>query len=121
MMPPLGHLIGKVDFSNFFLSLNGKSYASRSEAKLDHGATLNYGIFPNNVIKSLIVAFAVFLYRAAGKSLDQEARAHGGADHERVPTMRDDYSHLGEALRSLHNATRLDRLRGRNAGLRPRL
>src|SRR5437588_12734718 len=120
MMPPLGHLIGKVDFSNFFLSLNGKSYASRSEAKLDHGATLNYGIFPNNVIKSLIVAFAVFLCHAAGKSLDQEARAHGGADPERVPTMREDYSHRGEALRSLHSATRLEMRCGGYAGLRSR-
>src|SRR5438270_14093662 len=107
MMPPLGHLIGKVDFSNFFLSLNGKSYAPRSEAKLDHGATLNYGIFPTNVIKSLTVAFAVSLYRAAGKSLEQEARAHGSAEHERLPTMRDDHSHPCEALPSLPNPTRL--------------
>ena len=61
MMPPLGQLIGKVDFSGFFLSLNGKHYASLSDAKLDHAATVNYGIFLNNVINFLIVAFAVFL------------------------------------------------------------
>lgn len=61
MMPPLGQLIGKVDFSSFFLSLNGKHYASLVDAKADHAATLNYGIFLNNVINFLIVAFAVFL------------------------------------------------------------
>ena len=61
MMPPLGQLIGKVDFSAFFLSLDGKSYASLAEAKAAHAATLNYGIFLNNVINFLIVAFAVFL------------------------------------------------------------
>ncbi len=61
MMPPLGQLIGKVDFSGFFLSLNGKSYASLTEAKLDHAATLNYGIFLNSMINFLIVAFCVFL------------------------------------------------------------
>jgi large conductance mechanosensitive channel len=61
MMPPLGQLLGKVDFSGFFFSLNGRSYASLSDAKLDHAATLNYGIFLNNVINFLIVAFAVFL------------------------------------------------------------
>ena len=61
MMPPLGQLLGKVDFTNFFISLDGKSYASLSDAKAGHVATLNYGIFLNNVINFLIVAFAVFL------------------------------------------------------------
>jgi large conductance mechanosensitive channel len=61
MMPPIGQLLGHVDFSGLFLSLNRKSYASLAEAKLDHAATLNYGIFLNNVINFLIVAFAVFL------------------------------------------------------------
>jgi len=61
MMPPLGQLIGKVDFTNFFVSLDGKSYASLGDAKAAHVATLNYGIFFNNMINFLIVAFAVFL------------------------------------------------------------
>lgn len=61
MMPPLGQLLGKVDFTDFFLSLNGKSYPSLADAKVDHAATLNYGMFLNNVINFLIVAFAVFL------------------------------------------------------------
>ncbi|HET8924226.1 MAG TPA: large-conductance mechanosensitive channel protein MscL [Candidatus Acidoferrum sp.] len=61
MMPPLGQLLGKVDFSKLFISLDGKSYASLDAAKAAHAATLNYGIFLNTVINFLIVAFCVFL------------------------------------------------------------
>jgi large conductance mechanosensitive channel len=60
MMPPLGLLIGKVDFSNFFISLDGKSYETLAAAKA-HTATISYGIFLSNVINFLIIAFAVFL------------------------------------------------------------
>ena len=61
LMPPLGVLIGKVDFSNFYIDLTGTHHASLAEAKAAGAATLNYGIFVNNVIDFLIVAFAVFL------------------------------------------------------------
>ena len=61
MMPPLGRLIGHVDFSNLFLSLSGKSYESLAAAKAAGAATLNYGLFLNTIINFLIVAFAVFL------------------------------------------------------------
>lgn len=61
LMPPLGLLLGKVDFSNLFLSLSGTQYASLDEAKKAGAATLNYGLFLNTVIEFLLVAFAVFL------------------------------------------------------------
>ena len=61
LMPPLGVLLGKVDFSNLFVNLSGKSYASVAEAKAAGAATLNYGLFINTVIDFLIVAFAIFL------------------------------------------------------------
>ena len=61
MMPPLGQLIGKINSSDFFLSLDGKAYKSLDAARSAHAATLNYGVFPNSVINFLIVAFAVFL------------------------------------------------------------
>ena len=61
LMPPLGQLLGKVDFSGLYLSLDGKSYDSLTAAKAVHAATLNYGIFLNTVINFLIVAFCVFL------------------------------------------------------------
>ena len=61
LMPPIGQLVGKVDFSGLFISLGGKSYDTLKAAKEAGVATLNYGIFLNNVINFLIVAFVVFL------------------------------------------------------------
>src|ERR1700685_3322522 len=61
MMPPIGRLVGHVDFSNLFLSLSGTHYDTVAAAKAAGAATLNYGLFLNTVINFLIVAFAVFL------------------------------------------------------------
>src|SRR5437667_7242213 len=61
IMPPIGRLLGHVDFSGLFINLSGKSYETLSDAKLHNAATLNYGIFLNTVINFLIVAFCVFL------------------------------------------------------------
>ena len=61
MMPPLGRLIGHVDFSNLFINLSGKSYETLAAAKAAGAATLNIGLFLNTVINFVIVAFAVFL------------------------------------------------------------
>jgi len=61
LMPPVGLLLGKVDFSNLFLNLSGQAYETLAAAKEAGAATLNYGTFLNHVINFLIVAFAVFL------------------------------------------------------------
>ncbi len=61
LMPPIGLLLGKVDFSNLYINLSGTPYASLQEAKAAGAATLNYGLFLNAVIDFLIVAFAIFL------------------------------------------------------------
>jgi large conductance mechanosensitive channel len=63
LMPPIGQLVGKVDFSNLFVSLSGRHFDSIAAAKaaVPPGSTLNYGLFINNVINFLIVAFVVFL------------------------------------------------------------
>ena len=61
LMPPIGRLIGKADFSNLFINLTDKSYESLAEAKKAGAATLNYGLFINTTIDFLIVGFAVFL------------------------------------------------------------
>ncbi|HEY4951648.1 MAG TPA: large conductance mechanosensitive channel protein MscL [Candidatus Acidoferrales bacterium] len=61
IMPPIGLIVGKVDFSGLFLNLSGKSYATLAEAKAAGAPTLNYGLFLNNVVDFLIVAFVVFL------------------------------------------------------------
>ncbi len=61
LMPPIGLLLGKVDFSNLFLTLKGAEYATLAQAKAAGATTLNYGVFVNTVINFLIVAFAIFL------------------------------------------------------------
>lgn len=60
VMPPVGVLIGGIDFSNHFISLSGESYATLAEAQAAGAATLNYGIFLNTILSFLIVAFCVF-------------------------------------------------------------
>jgi len=65
LMPPLGLLLGGVDFSNFFLVLKEGAaagpYASVSSAKAAGAVSVNYGLFLNSVISFMIVAFAVFM------------------------------------------------------------
>jgi large conductance mechanosensitive channel len=61
LTPPIGKLMGGVDFSNLFVSLSSQHYATIAAAKAAGVATINYGIFINTLIDFLIVAFAVFL------------------------------------------------------------
>jgi large conductance mechanosensitive channel len=61
LMPPIGLLLGKVDFSSLFVNISGKSYDSLAAARAAGAATINYGQFLNTVIDFSIVAFAVFL------------------------------------------------------------
>jgi large conductance mechanosensitive channel len=61
IMPPIGRLLGHVDFSNLFISLNGKHYDTLAAAKAAAAPTINYGLFLNTIINFLIVALAVFL------------------------------------------------------------
>lgn len=61
VMPPIGLLLGKVDFSNLFIDLSGKSYATLAEAKAAGAATVKYGVFLNTVVDFIIVAFVIFL------------------------------------------------------------
>ena len=61
LMPPIGRLLGHVDFSNLFVNLSETHYPTIAAAKAAGAATLNYGLFLNTVINFLIVGFAVFL------------------------------------------------------------
>ena len=61
LMPPIGLLLGKVDFSNLFIALSGKGFSTLQEAKSAGAPTLNYGIFLSTVLDFVIVAFAIFL------------------------------------------------------------
>jgi large conductance mechanosensitive channel len=61
IMPPIGLVLGRVDFASLFINLSGKAYPSVAAAKAAGAPTINYGIFLNNVLSFLIVAFVVFL------------------------------------------------------------
>ena len=61
IMPPIGLLIGRVDFKNLFVALNRQSYASLADAQKAGAPTINYGVFFNTILEFVIVAFAVFL------------------------------------------------------------
>lgn len=61
LMPPLGLLVGKVDFSNLFVDLSGRGFHSLADARTEGVPVIAYGAFLNNVLDFAIVAFAVFL------------------------------------------------------------
>ena len=61
VMPPMGVVTGGVDFSNMFIPLNGVHYDSLAQAKQAGAPTLNFGVFINNVLSFLIVAFVLFM------------------------------------------------------------
>jgi large conductance mechanosensitive channel len=61
IMPPLGMILGSVNFSDLFISLDGKTYATLAAAQAAAAPTINYGLFINTIINFLIVALAIFL------------------------------------------------------------
>jgi len=75
LMPPIGLMLGGVDFANLFINLSGKDFASVAAAKAAGAPTLNYGLFLNNIINFLIIAFAIFLVVKAIKTMQKPAAA----------------------------------------------
>ncbi|XVK51083.1 large conductance mechanosensitive channel protein MscL [Jeongeupia wiesaeckerbachi] len=93
IMPPLGFLIGKVDFANLFLTLSeGKipgPYASLDAAQKAGAVTLNIGVFFNTLISFVIVAFAIFLVVKAMNKLKRDEPAAPAATPEDVQLLRE--------------------------------
>lgn len=75
LMPPIGLVLGKVDFSNLFIDLSGQHHPSVAAAKAAGAATVNYGIFINAIIDFLIVAFVIFLIVRQANKLRRPAAA----------------------------------------------
>lgn len=71
IMPPIGMLLGGVDFTNLFIALNGQQYASLAAAQEAGAPTLNYGLFINNILDFLIVALAIFFVVKAANRLQK--------------------------------------------------
>ena len=61
IMPPIGLLLGKVNFQDMYINLSGKTYASLDAARAAGVPTINYGVFLNTVLDFIIVAFVIFL------------------------------------------------------------
>jgi large conductance mechanosensitive channel len=83
IMPPIGLLLGKVDFSNLFVVLKSGAtpgpYETVAAAKLAGAVTLNYGVFINTIISFLIIAFAVFLIIRSINRMKRKAEAPAAA------------------------------------------
>ncbi len=69
IMPLIGQLLGKVNFTDLFISLSGTPYKSLADAKAAGAATVNYGVFINTIISFLIIAFVIFLVVKALNSM----------------------------------------------------
>lgn len=85
IMPPIGLIMGNVDFSELYINLGSGSYASLKEAQDAGAPTINYGLFGNTVLDFIIVAFAVFLLVKAMN----RATAKKVAEAPSAPTTKD--------------------------------
>jgi large conductance mechanosensitive channel len=76
VMPPIGLLLGRVDFSNLYINLSGVAYASLAEAKAAGAPTINYGMFVSTILNFVVVAFVVFfLVRAVNHMMPKKEAA----------------------------------------------
>lgn len=75
IMPPVGMIMGKVDFASLFINLSGVHYETLAEAKKAGAATLNYGLFISTIVDFLIMAFVVFLMVKQINRIKKEAPA----------------------------------------------
>ncbi|MDH3579758.1 MAG: large conductance mechanosensitive channel protein MscL [Hyphomicrobiales bacterium] len=72
IMPPIGMLMGNVDFSSLFINLSDKSFATLAEAQKAGAATINYGVFINTVVDFVIIAFAIFMVIRAMNNMKRQ-------------------------------------------------
>lgn len=83
IMPLVGLMVGKIDFSNLFIALGSGSFKTIDEAKKAGVATINFGIFINNIIDFVIVAFSIFVVvkqlNRFAKKKEEEPKVEGKA------------------------------------------
>jgi len=75
IMPPIGLLLGNVDFANLFINLSRGKYATLVDAQAAGAVTLNYGAFLNTIVDFIIVAFVIFLLVRQVNKLQKPAAA----------------------------------------------
>lgn len=107
LLPPIGLLAGRMDFSNLFIDLSGKSYPTLAAAKAAGAPTLNYGVFLNTLIDFLIISFAVFLVVKAANAVRRKeadkpaAPAEPTTSEKLLMEMRDLMKSMAEKERAL--------------------
>lgn len=91
IMPPIGLILGKVDFANLFINLSDKSYASLVDARAAGAPAIAYGAFINNLIDFLIVALVLFLLIRQINQIKRiaEAKAAKGKPSQAVPAKQE--------------------------------
>jgi len=85
IMPPIGLLLGKVDFSSLFINLSGKSYSSLAAAKAAGAPTINYGAFINSIIDFLIISIVIFLFIRSIMQMKRKPQAPEGPTIKECP------------------------------------
>lgn len=90
LMPPIGMLMGGVDFSSLFITLGAVQYKSIAEAQAAGAATINYGLFINTLINFVIVAFSIFMMiKALNSAKKKEAAAPAAPAAPPAPTRQE--------------------------------
>ena len=86
LMPPIGLLLGGINFNNLFIALDGKDYATVAAAKTAGVATLNYGVFIQSMVDFTIIAFAIFVVIKLMNNLRRQDEAKAEAAPEPAPS-----------------------------------
>ena len=82
IMPPIGLILGQVNFTDLFFSLNGTTYTTLEEATKSGAPTINYGLFAQAVVNFVIVAFVVFLIVKSVSTMQKPAPAAAATTKE---------------------------------------
>jgi large conductance mechanosensitive channel len=99
IMPPIGLLMGNMDFSQLYLNLSGTEYPSLAAAQAAGAATINYGLFINAVLNFLIVAFAIFMVIRGMNQLKRKAE-EAPAEEPKAPIEVQLLTEIRDSLRA---------------------
>lgn len=106
IMPPIGFLLGKIDFSNLYINLSGQPWDSLDAAMAAGAPVIRYGIFLNQTISFIIVAFAVFMMIKAVNKLRKQEETAEEATEKTCPFCQTDIPIA--AVRCPHCTSELD-------------
>ncbi|CAA6803152.1 MAG: Large-conductance mechanosensitive channel [uncultured Sulfurovum sp.] len=103
IMPPVGLLLGQVDFSKLFIALDGKEYATMEALDKAGAPAIKYGMFINDVISFVILGFVIFMFIKAYNKMKDEPEAEPttkvcGTCAETIPIAAKKCGHCGEAV-----------------------